>query len=257
METKNQVAGRLRLVGYLRVSTDRQVEEGQGLDEQRASIERWAKVDGHEVAHWKSDEGVSGTKDAVERDGLREAVALVEAGEADGVVVRELGRLARLLHVQEATLALVWQAGGRAFTVDGGEVMQDDPDDPMRTAMRQMMGVFHQLERSMITKRLRDGRRTKHEKGGYAYGSPPYGYRSEDRELVPVPEEQEVIGRMKELRRMGRSYSDVARWLNRQGVTTKRGAEWRAVSVARVLDPEYRRKAADRSAKARRRATAV
>jgi DNA invertase Pin-like site-specific DNA recombinase len=66
----------------------------------------------------------------------------------------------------------VWRLKASAFAVDVGEIRADDPDDPMRTAMRQMMGVFSQLERGMIAARLRSGRRLKAERGGYA-AEPP------------------------------------------------------------------------------------
>jgi hypothetical protein len=58
-----------------------------------------------------------------------------------------LVRLARTLVVQEAVLGHVWKHTGRVFAVDVGEVLQDDPDDPMRTAIREIMGVFAQRER--------------------------------------------------------------------------------------------------------------
>lgn len=38
--------------------------------------------------------------------------------------------------------------------------------------MRQMIGVLAQLDRGMIVAKLRRGRRTKGEKGEYAYGGP-------------------------------------------------------------------------------------
>jgi len=62
----------------------------------------------------------------------------VRDGEADGILIPSLNRLARLLTVQEAILAQVWKLGGRVFAADTGEITPDDPDDPMRTAMRQM-----------------------------------------------------------------------------------------------------------------------
>ena len=64
----------------------------------------------------------------------------VEDGTASGLVVYKLDELARSLTVQEGTLAKVWGLGGSVFSVDLGEVARDDPDDPMRTAMRQMVG---------------------------------------------------------------------------------------------------------------------
>ncbi|MFI9306654.1 hypothetical protein [Streptomyces triculaminicus] len=54
----------------------------------------------------------------------------------------------------------------------------------MRTAMRQMRGVFHQLDRGLIRKRLKGGRATKHALGGYAYGAPRFGQGAVDKELA-------------------------------------------------------------------------
>lgn len=57
-----------------------------------------------------------------------------------------------------------------------GEVYRDDPDDPMRTAIRQVMGVFAELDRKMVAKRLRDGRLAKAAAGRKAVGDYPFGY---------------------------------------------------------------------------------
>ena len=120
------------------------------------------------------DAGVSGTTD--EREGLTEALAAVRYNGADGLVVHTLDRLARSLTVQEAALQQVWSAGGRVFTVDQGEVLADDPEDPVRTFVRQVLGAVSQLEAGMIARRLRRGRQHKAEQGGYAFGGPPLGY---------------------------------------------------------------------------------
>jgi DNA invertase Pin-like site-specific DNA recombinase len=100
--------------------------------------------------------------------------------------------------------------GGSAFTADLGEVARDDPDDPMRTALRQMIGVVAQLERGMIAARLRAGRRAKAEVGGYAYGAPRYGLRAEDGVLVADAAEQRAIARARELREDGASLREIA-----------------------------------------------
>ncbi len=42
---------------------------------------------------------------------------------------------------------MIWRDGGHAFSDDQAEILRDDPDDPMRTALRQMQGVFAQLDR--------------------------------------------------------------------------------------------------------------
>jgi DNA invertase Pin-like site-specific DNA recombinase len=176
-----------------------------------------------------------------EREGLAEALALVEDGEADGLIVRELDRLARELHVQEAVLARVWCAGGCVFeAARDGEVLRDDPDDPMRTAMLQMAGVFAQLERGVIALRMRRGRRRKHANGGYTGGpTVPYGRRVEgegrDARLVADPAAAAVVEAIRQLRRSGETLRAIAGRLNEEGVTSPRGGRWHATSVQRVL----------------------
>src|SRR5689334_3897460 len=120
----------MRLVGYVRVSSDSQID-GLGLDVQREAINRWSLHYGHELVTVLADEGVSGTVEATDRPGLSEALSVLVEGRAEGLVVHKLDRLARRLTAQEAALAFIWRSGASAFTVDGGEVPQDDPQDPM------------------------------------------------------------------------------------------------------------------------------
>lgn len=97
-----------KLVAYLRVSTIEQAEHGYGLDAQRAAIRSAAKKLNARIVAWTTDEGLSGTLDAVDRPGLAEALAHLRTGKADGLIVRDLDRLARAVSVQEAVLAEVW-----------------------------------------------------------------------------------------------------------------------------------------------------
>jgi DNA invertase Pin-like site-specific DNA recombinase len=67
---------------------------------------------------WYED-AVSGKYDAVDRDGLTNAIDDVcHHHTAAGIVVGKLDRLARALTVQEAILALVWRDGGQVFAAD-------------------------------------------------------------------------------------------------------------------------------------------
>ena len=181
------------------------------------------------------DEGVSGTVSAGDRPGLALALTTITDQRADGLVVSRLDRLARTLAVQEAALAHVWRHGGKVFAADVGEILTDDPDDPMRTAVRQVMGVFGQLERSMITARLRAGRRLKAEVGGFAYGSPSFGYRAEKGELVPDQSEQHALNRIAELHAQGASLRTICSTLNDEGFPTKRGTLWSPGSLGRIV----------------------
>lgn len=226
---------RMRIVAYVRVSTDRQAEKGFGLEVQIEAIKSWARAHGHRLVLIARDEGISGTRDAADRPGLTEALQALQEGKAEALLVPRLDRLARSLSVQEAALAHAWRSGARVFSCDAGEVLADDPDDPMRTAMRQMMGVFSQLERSMLTARMRAGRQAKGAKGGYAYGGPPLGYVAQDGSLAPDAREQATLRRIQQLRSEGLSLRAMARVLQAEGHSPKRSSTWHPQTLAAVI----------------------
>jgi DNA invertase Pin-like site-specific DNA recombinase len=184
------------------------------------------------------DEAVSGALGAADRPGLACALEAIATGQVDGVVVARLDRLARQLTVQEATLALVWQRGAKVFAADTGEVQRDDPDDPMRTAIRQVMGVFAELDRKMVAKRLRDGRIAKAAAGRKAVGDYPFGYaatgKGRDRDAGPIEAEQRAVARIVELRRAGRSYREITTALDAEGHKPRRANSWSAAVVRNV-----------------------
>lgn len=94
--------------------------------------------------------------------------------------------------------------------------------------------------RQAVWERLEQGRRSKAAQGGYAgYGSPPYGLKTENGELVEDPAEQKVIELIRRHHKSGKSLQKIADWLNQQDYRTKRGSNWKRISVKRVLDRLY------------------
>jgi DNA invertase Pin-like site-specific DNA recombinase len=249
----------LRLVLARRVSTAGQAVDGYGLDAQEADGRKWAKLQTtprvrivHVVTDGDSKAGKSGTTLIDERPGLMDALQWIADNRADGILAPNLDRLARELTVQEAVLSYVWAIGGRVFTADHGEHLEDDASDPMRTAMRQMRGVFHQLDRGLIIKRLTEGRAAKGAKGGYAYGSPRFGQRAVDNELTVDEQENAIAEQMERWRdEEGLGVRAIAARANAEGLPSKRGGKWHPTTVARVLSPAAREKARQQSAKAR------
>lgn len=227
----------MKVVGYVRVSTQGQADHGQGLAVQERQIRLWAKRNGHRLVEIYTDAGVSGSNGVEDREGLPLALNALRDGQAEGLVVAKLDRLARSLTVQEVVLGKIWSLDRTVYSVgEGGEVLADDPSDPMRTATRQMVGVFAQLERAMITKRLRDGRQHKQAQGGYAGGRPPYGWRAKVGALVEDDAEQATLRRARELRAEGLSLRQTADQLAVEGLTNRQGGTWHSAALGRVLD---------------------
>lgn len=231
----------MRLISYVRVSTDGQLD-GYGPDSQFNDISKFAARHEHEIVH-EIQEAITGK--VTERPGFREALDKIEKGEADGIVVARFDRLARQLTVQEALLSLVWALDGKVFTADTGEILRDDPDDPMRTAMRQMAGVMAEFDRASTVARLRKGREAKAREGLYAGGGIAYGLRLDKatQTLVEDQAEQIVVGKVRYGIEIGDGYSQIARDLNALGLRTRQGKEWTATQVRRIAlawDPKLK-----------------
>ncbi len=229
----------MKIVGYVRVSTATQAEEGMGLAVQKAAIRKWCKDHGHRLVKTLSDEGVSGSKELDDRPGLADAFDVVRSRKAQGIVVPRLDRLARDLIVQETILAEVRRIGGEVFSTSPAEAsyLTDDPDDPSRKLIRQVLGAVSEYERSMVALRLRNGRKRKAQMGGYAAGAPAFGFEARDGDLIESQNEQSTIERIAELRTSGSSFREICSKLEAEGHVTKRGAtRWQPMAVKRVVD---------------------
>jgi DNA invertase Pin-like site-specific DNA recombinase len=211
-------------VAYLRVSTDRQAEEGLGLDVQEHAIRTWAKQHGHRIVCWTRDEGVSGTNGLDGRIGLAESLDAIRERRARALVIYRLDPLAWDLVLQEQLLAEVRRLGGVVCSTSAAEsgFLVDDPDDPSRKLIRQVLGAVSEYERSMISLRLRSGRARKAANGGFAYGAPPFGHRAERGVLLHDDREQATIARANELRDEGLSLRQIADVLTGEGHEPRR-----------------------------------
>ena len=244
-----------RLIMYTRVSGKGQVKDSYGLSLQRADCRDWAKANGWRItAHPESDDGITGTAGAdvvegigardangtpehlAERPGLAAAIAAVQDGSADGIIVGKLDRLGRATHVQEAALNMVWRAGGTVVAADRGIVPRDDPDDPMRTAMRKVFAVFDELDKAIAVKRMRDGRLAKAAEGKHAVGRLPFGYRSggKGHDKAPEPSEAAAAARIRALRSEGQSYRAIIATLDAEGIRPRSAERWSPSTVRSI-----------------------
>ena len=228
---------RLRVVGYLRVSTDLQAERGLGLDVQEAAIRAWTKDHGHKLIGFHTDSGISGSNGLDTRLGLADALGALKDRTADGLIVYRLDRLARDLIVQETLLAEVKRMGAQVFSTSPAEdaYLADDPDDPSRKLIRQVLGAVAEYERSMIRLRLMAGAKQKASRGGYAWGAPPMGYRAEGRELVADEREQATVARIMELHRQGMSTRKISAQLASEGHKPKRAETFAPITIGRII----------------------
>ena len=222
----------MRLVGYVRVSTRAQADDGLGLDVQVNGIAASCGTGGHELVAVHRDEGLSGDLEEINRPGLSAALRSVIDGGAEGLIVYRLDRLARRLYRQELVIAKLGEKGRLVVSATEPDI---ESDDPTRILLRQVLGAIAEYERAVITARLQGGRKLKGQRGGFAFGAPGYGFAARDKELAPDPAEQAALSRMLELHAGGMSYRAIAAMLTDEGHRPKRADVWHGKVVARIL----------------------
>jgi site-specific DNA recombinase len=207
--------------GYIRVSGESQVK-GDGPVRQRKAITVWATEHGYRIVRFFEENAVSGTTESLERPAFN---AMLEALLSNGtrtVLIERLDRIARDVFVQEGTIRLLTEKGFELISVSEPDL---NSNDMYRVAMRQIMGVFAELDRKSIVFKLRAARQRKKAATGRCEGRMPYGFREG---------EQAIINRIKAERAQGRNYEQISRDLNSEGVKPRTG-KWYPANVRKIV----------------------
>ena len=225
--------GPRRVVGYVRVSTDRQADEGASLAAQRRKLAAWCELYGCELVDVLADEGAS-AKSMAGRPGLESALALVRSGDCDGLLVAKLDRLTRSTRDLGELLDDASRRGWSLMSV--GE--QLDTSSAVGRLIVGFLGLVAQWERETIGERTSDAMRQMAAEGRYTGGTVPYGYRladDESRRLEADPAEQAALAAIRELRAAGLSLRKVGAVLEARGMLARSGRRWSAGSLLNVL----------------------
>jgi site-specific DNA recombinase len=222
--------GPLRAIGYARVSTERQAGEGVSLDAQAAKIRAMAEVQDATLVRIVEDAGASGK--SLQRPGLAELLAAVEARSVDVVIVAKLDRLTRSVRDLADLLDKFAKRGVSLVSV--AESL--DTGTAAGRLVLNVMASVSQWEREAIGERTRDALR--HKKAlGQRVGTVPFGFAvaPDGVTLVSQEDERRLLGLLRELRSQGLTLRAVAAELNARGLVTRRGSCWQARTVHHLL----------------------
>ena len=223
-----------KAIGYIRVSTQQQAEEGVSLEAQKAKIKAWCLVNDYNLCNVFSDEGVSGSKS--NRDGLQTALKELEKGSA--LIVYSLSRLTRSTRDMLTLSDQLENAGADIVSL----TEKIDTTTAAGKMVFRMLAVLNEFERDQISERTKLAMGHKKEQGEsysptpYGYKSANGGYRSSSKKLRMDKKEQTVISNILKWRKSGKSLHQIADNLNKKNIKPKRGAQWYASSVSYLLN---------------------
>jgi site-specific DNA recombinase len=207
-------------VGYIRVSTVGQAEDGVSLDAQRSKIAAWCDVMGYDLVQVCADEGISGHSMG-KRAGLQAAIDAVCA-HGGVLVVYSLSRLAR--NTRE-TLEL----GEQLHTAGADLVSLSEKIDTTSAAGKmifRMLAVLAEFERDQVSERTTMALQYKKAQGEKLGGRIPYGIQlaADGVHLEANTTEQAVIRIARELHQAGLSSRKIAARLAEQGMYSRAGS---------------------------------
>jgi site-specific DNA recombinase len=216
-----------RAIGYTRVSTDKQADHGVSLEAQIEKIRAMAVVQGAELLEVITD---AESAKSLDRPGMARLLAMVDRGEVQTVIITKLDRITRSV-VDLGTLL------ERFKKHDVSLVSMAESLDTGSAAGRLVMNIMasvSQWEREAIAERTATALQFK-KRHLRVFNHTPYGFTRNGDSLVPCPDEQATISRVKAWRAAGRTLQAIADVLNEEAVPTKRGSEWAPQTVSNVL----------------------
>lgn len=148
----------MRIIGYVRVSTKAQGEDGYGLAAQRDALEQWCIANGHELLTVSMDV-VSGAK-ADMMHGRSVAIAAIENGIADVLLVRALDRATRDQLDAAQLFKRAERYGWRLMDCNGA-----DSGDPSQRLVADVRMAVAAEERRKIAERTREGLEAQRQQG--------------------------------------------------------------------------------------------
>lgn len=216
-----------KAIGYVRVSTDKQAEEGISIDAQIAKIQAWASFNDYELIHIYSDEGISGYS-LNKRNGMNQALKHVSKDMA--FICYSLSRISRnvidTIHISQT----IEKKGADLVSLSE----KIDTTGASGKMIFNMLAVLNQFERDQTAERTKLAMQFK-KTNNQAYSPTPYGYNRFGNELVINITEALNIIRIKDMYQDGKGFTEIARTLNGEGIPTKQNKFWQASTVRLLL----------------------
>ena len=229
----------MRLLGYIRVSTD---EQGNSIADQERLIKQYCAMYEHDLTCVITDENVSAGVTLEQRPGGKALMKTLEQGLFDGIVVKELDRAFRLAIDGLKTVDWFNARGLHIHTVYD-RIDTSHPDGWGSLALKLVMGEWERRKIQHRTKITMDGLR----KAGKKFGAVPYGLVEVDGFLYCDPETWPVRQSIVEqgATRTGAVMQQIVDWLELGGIPAPGGkgkggkevggVRWHKSTVSRII----------------------
>lgn len=216
---------------YVRVSTERQVQEGYSISAQKENLTNFAKGHDFKVYDIYADEGISG-KNIEGRPDVKRLIKDIKGGKIDVVLLQRFDRLTRSISDTQEFIDLFKEFNVDVWSISDGGIVDITSSNGRFMAL--LKGLFGQHERELTAERIKDafGRKARE---GYTLccGCTPYGYRREkgNKVIIIKQDEAKVVRRIFKMYVEGATFTSIAKNLTAEGIPTKRAGQ--TISIKR------------------------
>lgn len=229
-----------RAAGYIRVSTQMQVEEGFSIEAQKQKLLEYCRTYNLEPSRFYVDEGISG-KSIEGRHALKKLLEDAKNGYFEEVITWKISRIARDV---EDLLYLIKELNHQGIILRS--ISENISTESVNsTFLVQMMGAVAELERKIIAENVKLGINQQLREGWYK-GAPLLGYDIVPKKLceenhiqtnLQVNEkEADVVKLIFNLYEEGKGYKVIVSELNKRGIKTKTGKNFSIGIINKILN---------------------
>ncbi|MEB6240406.1 cassette chromosome recombinase CcrB [Staphylococcus xylosus] len=220
--------------GYIRVSTERQVE-GYSIEGQITQIEQYCQFNGYELVDIYADRGISGK--SMNRPELQRMLNDAKNGKLDCVMVYKTNRLARNTSDLLTIVEELHRQNVEFFSLSERMEVKNSTGK----LMLQILASFSEFERNTILENIYTGQYQRALEG-YYQGNLPLGYNNipdNKKELMINQHEANIVKYIFESYAKGHGYRKIANALNHKGYVTKKGNPFSISAVTYILSNPF------------------
>ncbi len=218
---------------YLRVSTEQQIDDGFGIENQKEVGIKVSQKLGMKPIFWNEGSKSSSSDLIEDRPVLDELMFRINKGDVSNIWVFNNDRLSRNENVWN-TIRITLRKNNVTLYV--GEGTKYSLENYMDDFIFGIMSEVTKYDNRLRTERLRRGKLSKVKTGGWKGGPPPFGYDLVGGKLVKNVKESNWVKKIYEEYGNGNSIYQINRILMKNGVRSRRGnLVWSEHSVRRIL----------------------